>query len=325
MAAEDTINSIINNAIAIAGSKSSEASEFSGDAMRAAEGVVSPGSGGFSFTPNVPDLGVYIPTTAAGLNTGIYETTYDRIKNDLTGAFIKFFATYFPNECDYLAEAQLWLCKVLGPGGTGMAPAVEDQIWERDRNRLLADNARVEDEILVTWAGRKFPLPPGAAAYQVLQNQQDSSTKIAQASRDVAIKQADIEIENIRFAVKMALEYRIGAVQAAAEYIKALALGPEIASRLALGAINAQATLIDAAANYYRARVSVEELRLRALISNGELSMQNSAQFVAAFTARSNNMTQAATAAAQSAGYQASAALNSLHSGAMLTSVENKG
>ena len=320
----DFISDIIDQAVKQANEQASAATDFANTAIEAASGVVTPGTPGFSFTPDIPDLGVYIPANAAGLNTGIYESTYDRIKNDLTNGFITFFATYFPNECDYLAEAQTWLCKALGAGGTGMAPAVEDQIWERDRARILADSARLEDEILVTWAGRKFPLPPGAATYQVLGQQQEASTKIAQASRDVAIKQAEIEIENVKFAVKMALDYRIGAVQAAAEYMKALALGPEIASKLALGAINAQATLIEAASSYYRARVSVEELRLRALSENANLQLQSGGQFVQAFTARSSNIAHAAGQAAQAAGYMGAAALNALHSQATLTSSETK-
>ena len=83
-------------------------------------------------------------------------------------------------------------------GEVGIPSPVEDQIWQRDRSRVLADVNRTRDEVMSTFAARGFPLPPGAAAHAVRLAQADANDKIAMQSRDVAIKHVDILIENSR-------------------------------------------------------------------------------------------------------------------------------
>jgi len=323
MAAADTIQAIINNAIAVANTQQDNASEFAGQAISAANSVVTSGGSGFSFTPNVPDLGVAIPAYASGDASILFTSLFEQVKNSLVSQFASFFVQYFPNECDYLGKAQDWLCDTLENGGTGMNASVEVQIWQRDRARVLQEGERVEEEILVNFASKGYPVPPGAAVWATYRAQQAVQDKVSQASRDVAIKQAEIEVENVKFAVTQAITLRVEAVQAAAGYINALARAADVGSTVSRNTSSAQAELINAASNYYRARVSVEELRLRALEGNAKLRQGNQELDVRAFTARSENVTHAATSAANAAGAMAAAALNALHSQAVLQSVEN--
>ena len=315
MSAEALVEKIINQALTVAAEKSAEASKFSADASTAAMGFSSAAFTGLNFTPAAVEPPVTIPMNAAGVDGALYGSTYDQIITDLSGKFAGFFSEYFPNECDYLQEAQAKLCDML-EGGSGIPAHVENQIWQRDRSRVLEDVNRARDDVLSTFAARGFPLPPGAAAHTMRLAEVDANNKIAQQSRDVAIKHVEILIENIKFAIQQALDYRIKGIQAAGDYIRVLALGPEIAMKLATSAAGAQAQLISAASQYYRNRIAVEELKLDVAKFNADARNEAGMNDVREFSNRLRARVETLAAAARAAGDQAAAALNAVHASA---------
>ncbi len=317
MSAEQLVENIIIQALTVAAEKSAEASKFSADASTAAMGFSGSSFMGLKFTPAAVEPPVTIPMNAAGVDGALYGSTYDQIITDLSDKFAGFFAEYFPNECDYLQEAQTKLCEMLA-GGAGIPAHVENQIWQRDRSRVLEDVGRARDDVLATFASRGFPLPPGAAAHAMRLAEVDANNKIAQQSRDVAIKHVEILIENIKFAVQQALDYRVKGIQAAGDYIKVLALGPEIAMKLATSAAGAQAQLISAASQYYRNRIAVEELKLDAAKFNAGARNEAGMNDVREFSNRLKARTDTLSAAARAAGDQAAAALNAVHASAQV-------
>ena len=90
--------------------------------------------------------------------------------------------------------------------GTGLPPAIEAAIWERDVDRLCEEAVKSEDEAANTWAMRGFQLPPGALIAATLGVQRETADKIAGQSRDVAIKQADLVQKNRQFAVDASIK-----------------------------------------------------------------------------------------------------------------------
>jgi len=91
-------------------------------------------------------------------------------------------------------------------GGTGIPVVVEKAIWERDRGRLdIAAAAEIQsanDE----WAAKGFNLPPGALMARTMGVRRDNRVELSKQSREVAIKQADLEQANRQFAVKSGTE-----------------------------------------------------------------------------------------------------------------------
>lgn len=318
MSAEQLVENIINNAIATAEAKSDSADRLARDAKnvsgRSAGGHVTPPP--LNMTVRNGDPGVNIPKNATGVDSALYNSTQNKIIQDLSDKFTGFFATYFPNECNALAEAQRWMCDVLTEGGTGIKPHVEDQIWQRERARTLSEVRRASEEVLSTFAARGFPLPPGAANHAMQQAQQEAQDKIAASSRDRAIKQAEMEIENIKFVVQQALDYRVKGIAAAAEYMKTLALGPDIAMKLATSAADAQAKLISSAASYYSARNTIAQIEADLHKTAGSLVID--AGRIRATSAQTELTTESTTIAslAQAMGSQAAAALNAVHASA---------
>lgn len=83
-------------------------------------------------------------------------------------------------------------------GSTGIDPNVENQIWDRARNRESLNATRSREELDFDNAQTGFSRPSGSmfAAQQRLA--QDTQNKIADLSREIAIKQADLEQSNFQ-------------------------------------------------------------------------------------------------------------------------------
>lgn len=312
------VSGVFTKAWAVAQSKSLTSDGMFRTAINtAAAPVMSPAQN--SFVPNVVEPIVNIPQFAQGASTASFHELSGAVIEQLSELFTGYIADYFPNESDYLNLAQQWIARALSTGGTGLNAHIEDQIWQRDRARILKDSARAEAEVVNSWAARRYPMPPGAAVANVNAIRLAATDKIAQASTEIAIKQATMELENVKFAVESSMKLYGMAMSAASDYIKALAIGPQAGMQLIPSITDSQAKLISAANSYYQSRISVEELRLKASMPNSEFD-QRSREKNGDWQIKSiDSRIAAATAAAQSLGTQAASALNSLHASASVS------
>src|SRR5690606_11543356 len=96
-------------------------------------------------------------------------------------------------------------------GGTGLAPAVEQAIWDRARDRETKTALAAEQDVLRASEGLGFPMPAGVTVSQLERARRDAREKLSTLSRDIAIKQADMEQQNLResIAQTMQLEDRL--------------------------------------------------------------------------------------------------------------------
>lgn len=96
-------------------------------------------------------------------------------------------------------------------GGTGLTPAVEQAIWDRARSRETSLALANEAEIMRHSEALGFSLPPGTLAAQLREAQQATYDKLSTLSRDVGIKQAEMEQMNLKdtFANVMGLESKL--------------------------------------------------------------------------------------------------------------------
>jgi len=316
------VETIINNAIAVANLKAAQAEAYSGQAFLSASGTtfITPGR---LPSEDVDEPRVFIPRTANGIDTSVFNSIYDQVINDLAGRFADFLQEYFPFNQALMNAVEAWLQDAIINGGSGINTVVEGRIWQRDRDRIGTQAASDMEGAVSTWASRGYPLPPGAANATVVAVQRKQAADVAEVSRAAAIKSFETEVENIRFAITTAIDYRTKVLAAAGDYIRALAVAPNIASSLATQSADAQARLISAAAGYYNARINAAELAQRRNIFDADQAFkavvqtqENAIKFV-------DLRVQAATAAAESLGKQAAAALNSLSSQAQLIESAN--
>ncbi|MDD2711287.1 MAG: hypothetical protein PHU77_00065 [Simplicispira sp.] len=91
-------------------------------------------------------------------------------------------------------------------GGTGLAPAVEQAIWSRARDRETQIALAREQDVLRGAEALGFPLPSGVLAGQLADARREYHDKLSGLSRDIAIKQAELEQQNVKDAVQSALQ-----------------------------------------------------------------------------------------------------------------------
>jgi hypothetical protein len=317
------VNAIINRAVLIGTEKSDQASAAADTAMMAALGYSTLEAPAVATDVSVVEPSVYIPSNATGVDTALFNSTYDKIALDLGNKFASFFTDFFPLNPATMAAAEAWLYNAIVNGGSGINITVEDQIWQRDRDRITRAAQASEAEATASWAAKGFPMPVGAALGAVAQIRRDRDFKIYDAGRDRAIKSWEMEYANVKFAIQQAIDYRVKAVQAAGDYIRTLALAPQIASQLSTAALGAQAQLINAAASYYNARIKVVDMKLEKDKLNAGMTMSAGQTNMTGFNARIQNQTNAAVSIASSLGNQAASALNSVSAVAQVQTQQN--
>lgn len=90
-------------------------------------------------------------------------------------------------------------------GGTGLPPVIEQQMFDRARAREDQTSAKAVAEAFDTFASKGFTMPPGMLVEQVNAAREQSRLATNTLQRDILIKVADTEIENMRFAVQQGL------------------------------------------------------------------------------------------------------------------------
>lgn len=302
---------ILNNAEDIAAEKMTKTEQLSNQAIAAADVTVPDLD---SLTPPVIDTSIAPATSNNSRGLILAEMRSDQLEvlDELVDLFQGFMGTYFPWEPEFDA-ARSWVNRALTTGGTGLNPLYERQIIERDRARLAAESARAEDEVMKQWAARRFPLPPGAAAHQILQIQQGLRDGLAASSREVMIKQMEIEVENARIALNTVVDLRKSSLSLAMDYVKGMIFSYTFPTEQVVQSAAAATEVEKAAVAYYQAQVSLKDLVARAAIN----TYDTQARFVEAKANIELNYVRqkvdALIAGMQSVGTQAAAALNAMH------------
>jgi hypothetical protein len=156
-------------------------------------------------------------------------------------------------------------------GGTGLDPAVEQAIWDRARSREAQTADNNIDEVVRNAAARGFALPSGAMAAMLREAQKSALAKASEVSRDIAIKQADLEQENAKHAIEQGyalegklIEYANSIEQRSFEAARYLA---ENAVQVYNAQVAAYRVLIEkytAYAEIYRTLIQAEQAKVQA-------------------------------------------------------------
>lgn len=156
-------------------------------------------------------------------------------------------------------------------GGTGIPAAVERALFERavDRDNLLVD--RAVSEAYDEFSSRGYTMPPGALVARVDSVRQEAMLKAQATSREILIKAAEWEIENIRFAVQQGIACEnvlVGIfMNGAARLFEAAK--HRVDSELAI--YNAQVALFNARQSAYATEATVFKARLEGELAKLEV------------------------------------------------------
>ncbi|MDR0363280.1 MAG: hypothetical protein LBJ46_11450 [Planctomycetota bacterium] len=269
-------------------------------------------SGGSVATPNIVEPAVNIPASAdAGDIFSMFDTKYLELVELLVQKFIEFRATYFPDEQSVYTAAENWLREAIENPDMALPPGVAEQLLVEDRDRILKEANRSYDSVLASFAARRFPLPPGAAASAIVQLRQKAEEEISASSRKIVVT----AIERMQWSIQTAISLRQIAMDSAVKYIGALASGPDMASRLVNIGYDAQSKLISAAASFYNARINAAETVAKIgqfnVSTDLEVAKANQASELALIEAR----LRALLAECQALAQMATSLFNNLHAG----------
>jgi hypothetical protein len=156
-------------------------------------------------------------------------------------------------------------------GGTGLNPVVENAIWGRALDRETAIALARELEINRQAEALGFPLPGGVAIGQRIDARREFHDKVSGLSRDISIKQAEMEQTNLQQAIQSTLQLETTFLEDAYKY-EALAF--DIAKVTADNAIqvhNAALAQFNGLLDGYRTYASVYQTLIQAEMNKVEV------------------------------------------------------
>lgn len=121
-----------------------------------------------------------------------------------------------PQEEQYGSEFVSQLQQILYArmrSGTGIPASVEQALWDRARGRIAAATAGDVAEVTRNAEARGFALPPGTLAAGLREAQRNAANKMAEASIDIAGKQAELEQANVKQAIEQGLQMESQLIQ----------------------------------------------------------------------------------------------------------------
>lgn len=262
--------------------------------------------------PSIVEPPVDIPATQSA--DDIYQdfaTEYAKIIAELSARFVAFREEYFPDESAAYTAAEDWLQAAI-VSQTGLPSGVAAQMLTDDKDRILSEADRATETVLATFAARRFPLPPGPAAAAISEITSKAQDDIAISSRKIVIT----SIDHLHWVVEKTLGLRQMSMAAAIDYIKALASGPDIASRLVNVGYDAQSKLISAASQFYNSRTAAAELTAKVGQFNEQIELQAAEKNQAADLTILEDRLKALLAECQALATMATSMFNNLHASA---------
>jgi len=175
-----------------------------------------------------------------------------------------------PSYYTEILDEVLDVIRTLWSGGSGIPPAVEQAMVERAMSRedMIANReiAAVAEE----YSLRGFTMPTGMEAARVDNMRQDLAVKKLSLNRELTIKFAEWQIENIRFGVQQAIAAENVFVNIFLNSAQRMFEAAKFQIESQLSIYNAQVTLFNARMNGYQIEASVFDTLVKAELSKIE-------------------------------------------------------
>lgn len=175
--------------------------------------------------------------------------------------------TYHPEILDEV----LGVIRTLWAGGSGIPAAVEQAMWARAAEREDLTAERELDSVSEEFSMRGFTMPPGMQAARTDQMRQDLALKKLSLNRELTIKFAEWQIENIRFGVQQAIAAENVYVNLFLNQAQRMFEAARFQIESQLNIYNAQVTLYNARMNGYQIEASVFDTLVKAELSKIEV------------------------------------------------------
>ena len=213
--------------------------------------------------PSVPTIESLNIPTSLGLDLPIFNTTLPT-SNDIVVPGTTFSFTEDLYSSDLLDQVKSVLQTRL-QGGSGLSPIVEAAIWNRGRDREHTSSLQAERVLLVERSQTGFSRPPGSTAAALDRVMQETQSKMIELSREIMIKQAEMEQENLKHTIQQVITLEDTLIktnqlinQRAFEVAKYLQDYAVELYKVAVSRYNSQLEAYKASATVYQTRIQAE-------------------------------------------------------------------
>ena len=193
--------------IGLVSSGFTQAQSYANSAYAAATGFLAQLQNAALALDNIPNVDVNL--NALTLDISVFDALIGTAPvapaNTVAFTEIPYSSTYLTN---LITQLDSWVTGA----ATGLPPAVEQAIWDRERARTTAAAGAKGQEALRSFAIRGFTKPPGALSVELQDATQELQDAVITSSREQAIKQADLEQSNRRFAIEQAWKVQEGLI-----------------------------------------------------------------------------------------------------------------
>lgn len=200
-----------------------------------------------------------------------------RLRSDLDSAIDAQLAKINPRFHEQMAAIETRLAKYV-EGGTALAPHVETALWARGAEKNAQEYLRVRDTVYQEGAARGFTIPGGAQFSAAVQARQAAADNNARMAIEIAIKQAELEQQNLQWAVVQSTNLRQMVLASTQQWATTLVQLNGQALEFAKGVMGAIVSLYDirvkmagAQVEVYKAEAMVFDSLLRATLAEYEV------------------------------------------------------
>lgn len=156
-------------------------------------------------------------------------------------------------------------------GGYGIEPGDEQALWARARDR-----AEQQGKIEVEQAGKEavatsFPMPQGVYYQRLERARQAAQEKMSEINREIALKRADLYVENRRFTIQEVQKYEQMAISLYNAVQERALNFAKAAAEIGLAIYDAAIKKFNADMDAYKTEAQVFEIRIRAELAKAEL------------------------------------------------------
>jgi hypothetical protein len=246
------------------------------------------------------------PVIMSMVDSGV--SVYDQLVKD---NFADFMDKYYPNysvQDEYLREK---LKGVVETGGKILPDYIENSLYQRARSRNAMESISQEQSAYADFASRGFSIPPGALLARVDAARKAAAVANAQVSAEIATKQQELAVENVRFALAELNKMRVDAIRDAVAYVGALVDSIRTKNSELSAIIQARQVFTDSYIKYYGVLYDKAKMQLTAGNYEATYLMQTDSVRIDAFVKSLSEQVRAAISGADAAARSAAAAIGS--------------
>lgn len=218
--------------------------------------------------PALPSMESITVPDFAGLSLPAFDATLPEFEATALPGILQW------QEPDYQTEILdevLDKIRTLWSGGSGIPPAVEQAMFERAASREEQIANRAIDEVADEFSARGFTLPSGMQAARADDLRQELALKKLSLNRELTIKIAEWQIENIRFAVQQGIAAENVLVNIFLNMAGRLFEAAKFQIEAQLNIYNAQVALFNAKMGAFQVQAQVFDTRVKAELTKIEV------------------------------------------------------